>query len=109
MLWLAANHVRELCLPLGPWKILRMSVPTPESLKDHLIFCLITSCARLNNRRCCHWAVVFTDVIGERPVVHEPEVVPLHHHGLQHDAAGANGRGGPHHAEGHGGGEERLL
>ena len=66
--------------------------------EHHLIFCLVTSCARLNNRRCRHGAVVLTDVVGESPVVHEPEVVPLHHHGLQHDAPGAHRGGGPHHA-----------
>ena len=51
----------------------------------HLIFCLVTSCARLDNRRCSHWAVILTDVVGESTVVHEPEVIPFHHHGLEHD------------------------
>merc|ERR1712209_365671 len=93
-----ADHVGELWLPLISWKVLGVCVPTPESLKDHLIFCLITGRARLNNRRCCHGTVILTDMVSECPIVHEPEVIPLDHHRLKHDAPRANWRSGPQHA-----------
>lgn len=60
----------------------------PEPLEDDLVLCLVAGAARLDDGRGPHGAVVLTEGVGEGPVVHEPDVLPLYNHGL-HTRTGA--------------------
>ena len=55
----------------------------PEALEDDLVLGLVTGAAGLHQGGGGQRAVVLADGVGQAPVVHVPDVLPLHHHGPQ--------------------------